>query len=268
MSLVDLLTRSDVSTARQGRRIYGVVIGYVRDIKDPENLGRVKVDFPWLAEDSEAVTISSDEDRAHSYWARIATLMAGQDRGTYFIPEVGDEVLVAFEHGDLSLPFVIGMLWNTEDIPPEEMDGDGKNDIRAIHSRSGHKIVLNDSDDGPSILIEDKTGDNSILIDSAENAMTFKVKGDLTFEVEGNISITSQGKIEVKATQDIAAETDANLEAKATGNAKLESTGPCEIKSSAQLALDGTGQAELKAATATLNGSAMAEVKGALVKIN
>ena len=62
--------------------LYGVVVGIVRDIRDPEGLGRVKVDFPWLAEDSEAVTLSSDEDRAHSYWARIATLMAGVEFGS------------------------------------------------------------------------------------------------------------------------------------------------------------------------------------------
>ncbi len=266
--LVDLLTSTDGGAARQSSRVYGVVVGIVRDIKDPEGLGRVKVDFPWLAEDSEAVAISADEDRAHSYWARIAMLMAGNGRGTYFIPEVGDEVLVAFEHGDLSLPFVIGMLWNADDPPPEEMDGAGENHVRSITSRSGHRIVLNDSDDEPSILIVDQTGDNSILIDSANNAMEFKVKGDLSFEVEGNISITSKGKIEIDATQDIIAQTQANLEGKATGNAKIESSGPCEIKSSAQLALDGTGQAEIKAATVTVNGSAMAEVKGALVKIN
>jgi uncharacterized protein involved in type VI secretion and phage assembly len=268
MSLIDLLAETSGSTVRQGSRVYGVVVGIVRDIKDPEGLGRVKVDFPWLAEDSDAVAISSGEDRAHSYWARIATLMAGNGRGTYFIPEVGDEVLVAFEHGDLSRPFVLGMLWNADDAPPEEMDGEGKNHVRSITSRSGHRIVLDDSDDKPSILVVDKTGDNSIFIDSANNAMAFKVKGDLSFEVEGNISITSKGKIEVNAEQDVTAQTKANLEVKATGNGKLESTGPFEIKSSASLALDGTGQAEVKAATVTINGSAMAEVKGALVKIN
>jgi len=268
MSLVGLLANTSVSAAHQRGKIYGVVVGIVRDIKDPDGLGRVKVDFPWLAEDSDAVAISSGEDRAHSYWARIAMLMAGDSRGAYFIPEVGDEVLVAFEHGDLSRPFVIGALWNADGPPPVEMDGDGENNVRSITSRSGHQIVLNDSDDESSILIVDQTGDNSIFIDSANNAMAFKVKGDLSFEVEGNISITSQGKIEIDAAQDIVAQTDANLEGKATGNAKIESSGPCEIKSSASLALDGTGQAEVKAATVTVNGSAMAEVKGALVNIN
>jgi len=269
MSLVELLS-ADVSLMQQQDKVYGVVTGIVRDIKDPKNLGRVKVDFPWLAEDADTVTTpeGKEEDKAHSYWARIATLMAGNGRGTWFIPEVGDEVLVAFEHGVLDRPFVVGMLWNTDDPPPERMDGEGKNDVRSVHSRSGHKIVLNDSDDEPSILIVDKTGDNSIFIDSANNAMEIKVAGDLTVEVGGNLSITAKGKVDLDATQDIAAQTKANLEMKATGSGKLESTGPLDIKSSAKLTADGTGQTEVKAATVTVSGSAMAELKGALVKIN
>jgi uncharacterized protein involved in type VI secretion and phage assembly len=267
MSLLDLLGDASGSL-RQQNKIFGVVVGIVRDVKDPQDLGRVKVDFPWLAEESDAVAISSEEDRAHSYWARIATLMAGNGRGTYFIPEVEDEVLVAFEHGDPDRPYVLGMLWNADDTPPESMDGEGKNHLRSVTSRSGHKIVLDDSDDQPSILIVDQTGENSVLIDSANNAMKIKVAGDLTIDVGGNLTVTVQGKLEVGVTQDIAAETQANLEIKATGNGKLESTGPLEIKSSATLAMDGTGQAEVKAATVSVNGSAMTEVKGAIVKIN
>jgi phage baseplate assembly protein V len=266
MSLIELLHTTDVSPQRN--KIYGVVVGIVRDIKDPQGLGRIKVDFPWLAEQAEAVTMSSGEGRAHSYWARIATLMAGKGRGSYFIPEVGDEVLVAFEHGDLDRPYIIGALWNADDPPPESMDSEGQNHVRSITSRSGHRIVLDDSDDQPSILIVDKTGENSIFIDSANNAMEIKVAGDLTVDVTGNMSITVQGKLSVEATQDIAAQTQANLDLKATGNGTLESGGPLDIKSSAKLTADGTGQAEVKAATVTVNGSAMAEVKGALVKIN
>jgi uncharacterized protein involved in type VI secretion and phage assembly len=96
---------------RKPDKIYGVVTGIVRDIRDPLGQGRVKVDFPWLAEQADTVTMESEEDRAHSFWARIACLMAGKKRGSYFIPEVDDEVLVAFEHGDRSRPIVLGGLW-------------------------------------------------------------------------------------------------------------------------------------------------------------
>jgi uncharacterized protein involved in type VI secretion and phage assembly len=269
MSIVELLNPS-VSPPQQRDKVYGVVTGIVRDLRDPTGQGRVKVDFPWLAEDPDAVKISKEgnESRAHSYWARLATLMAGEKRGTWFIPEVKDEVLVAFEHGVIDRPMIVGVLWNKEDKPPERMDGEGKNDIRAIHSRSGHKIILNDSDDEPSITIVDKTGDNSIFIDSAKNAMQIKVKGDMTIEVGGNISITAKGKIEVDATGDITAQTKANLKLKATGSGDLESTGPLNLKSKAKAAVDGTGQAEVKAATVSVSGSAITEVKGGLVKIN
>lgn len=267
MTLMQMLAEGAGAGSRR-RQILGVVVGIVRDLKDPQKLGRVKVDFPWLAESADAVTMESGEERAHSYWARVATLMGGAGRGSYFIPEVGDEVLVAFEHGDIDRPCVIGALWNADDRPPETMDGDGKNDIRSITSRSGHRIVLNDSDDQPSILIVDNTGDNSILIDTANNAMTFRVKGNLTFEVDGDIIMKAKGKWTVDATGDAGLQTRGNLEAKATGNAKLEASGPLDVKSNAQVTVEGSAGAELKGAMVTVNGSGMAEIKGGLVKIN
>jgi len=269
MALIDLLTETR-SEQSQPDKLYGVVTGIVQDIKDPKKLGRVKIDFPWLAEDADKVvtTEGQQEDKAHSYWARIAMLMAGSGRGTWFIPEVGDEVLVAFEHGELDRPFVVGMLWNKEDPPPAAMDGEGKNDLRVIHSRSGHKIVVNDSDDKPSILIVDKTGDNSVLIDSANNAIEIKSAANLSIDAGGDISIKAKGKIDVQAGQDLSAEAGTNLKAKASANADLESSGPMSLKSSARLALEGSGQAELKSAMVSVNGSGITEIKGGLVKIN
>src|SRR2546426_9457473 len=82
------------------KKLYGVVAGIVTNNEDPDGLGRVKIRFPWLSEDNE------------SWWARIAAPMAGKERGAYFLPEVDDEVLVAFEHGDVNFPYVLGALWN------------------------------------------------------------------------------------------------------------------------------------------------------------
>ena len=113
MSLVDLLNTEDKS--RSGR-IHGVVVGIITDNNDPEELGRVRVSFPWRGE------------RDQSRWARVATLMAGNDRGTFFLPEVEDEVLVAFDRGDMNHPYVIGTLWNGVDTPPET-NSDGSNNI-------------------------------------------------------------------------------------------------------------------------------------------
>ena len=94
--LLDVLSPS----THESGRVYGVVVGIVTNNKDPDNMARVKVRFPWLSDDEE------------SWWARIATVMAGKNRGSYFIPEVDDEVLVAFDHGDMRFPYILGSVWN------------------------------------------------------------------------------------------------------------------------------------------------------------
>jgi uncharacterized protein involved in type VI secretion and phage assembly len=232
MSLFQLL-RASVSASEEQNKVYGVVVAIVKDIKDPLNLGRVKVDFPWLAEDADAVSISAEEDRAHSFWARIATLMAGNGRGAYFVPEVGDEVLVAFEHGDIDRPFVLGGLWNADDAPPESMDSEGKNHIRSIHSRSGHVMAFDDNteeqkakvtiqsqgghqlaldDDGGQGKIEVKTKSGHTLTpDDAGGTMTLSDKsgnqlvldanaGSLSVQVSGDQSQTVGGSLTINIT--------------------------------------------------------------------
>lgn len=259
MSIVKLLNSANQTVNGNNLTIAGVVVGIVEDIKDPEGLGRVRVNFPWLADKPDTVTIKKGE-RAHSYWARIATMMAGGKRGSFFIPEVDDEVLVAFEHGRQDRPFVIGMLWNKKAAPPEQMDADGKNDLRAIHTRSGHKVIFNDSKDKPSIKIVDKTGDNFIEIDSTDNAMTIKVKGDLT--------IDAGGKISIKAGADIAIEAGAGLTVKAGAAGTIQTAQKLTAKSDLGVTIDGSVSTEVKGATVKVQGSAMTEIQGGLVKIN
>lgn len=261
MSFLDLLSvDAGQQDAAQGR-IYGVVTGIVADIKDPANLGRVKLLFPWLAEEKQdAVHIADDEDRAHSYWARMATLMAGKGRGTFIIPEINDEVLVAFEHGQLDRPVIIGMLWNSEDTPPEQMDADGKNDIRAFHTRSGHKVVFNDSDDKPSMEISDKDGKNKIVIQPKDKKMEIVAEGDLTITVGGKLAITAKGGVTIESNADI------GLTAKS--NVNIEATSAFSAKGNSKAALESSAQTEVKGTAVSINGSGMTEVKGGLVKIN
>src|SRR6476469_2175065 len=94
------------SNAHAMSTINGVVIGLVTDVNDPLKQGRIRVNFPWL------------EDEHQTDWIRIATTMAGNGRGTFFMPELQDEALVAFEHGNVRMPYVIGFLWNGKDSPP------------------------------------------------------------------------------------------------------------------------------------------------------
>jgi uncharacterized protein involved in type VI secretion and phage assembly len=188
----------------QNNKSNGIVVGIVSDLEDPENLGRVQLTYPHL------------EDQK-SQWARLAVPMAGPDRGTFFRPEVNDEVLVAFEHGDERRPYILGSLWNTEDQPPAD-DGDArKNNWRFIKSRSGHTIKFDDTQGAETIEIIDKNEKQKIIIDSAgEKIQIICVSGDV------EISATS-GTVNVEA---------ATVEVKASGSMSLEAGGTMTIKGS------------------------------------
>src|SRR5687767_13756357 len=117
--MLDLVANSALDAVTQervpqglGGRWYGVYPAVVTDIKDPENGGRVKVSLPWSPDTGSA---------RYEWWARVATMMAGANRGTWFIPDPGDEVLIAFEGGDPEWPYVLGGLWNGKDSSPESM---------------------------------------------------------------------------------------------------------------------------------------------------
>ena len=114
-------------------QINGVVIALVTDVNDPTGQGKIKVRFPWMS-DSEV------GDNHQSDWIRIAAGMGGNNRGTFFMPEVNDEALVAFEHGDVRFPYVLGFLWNGQDHPPADHVR-----LRRIQSVNGHRISFIDS---------------------------------------------------------------------------------------------------------------------------
>ncbi len=152
MNVVEVLSRSAVEHPVAGR-IYGAVVAVVVSTKDPKSQGRVKLEYPWL------------HDQTVSPWARLLTPMGGPNRGIVFRPEAKDEVLVIFEHGDMRRPYVIGSLWNGSDPMPSERGDDEANDIRLIKSRSGHVILLNDKNGQERITIKDKQG-NVIQLDA------------------------------------------------------------------------------------------------------
>jgi len=160
MSLLEALARPPGPETDRGR-IYGAVVGVVSNIDDPNSMGRVKVRFPWLKEDDE------------SRWARLVSFMAGPNRGAVFRPEVGDEVLVVFEHGDMRFPYVLGAVWNGKDAMPSERGSDSSNDVRVIKSRSGHTLVFDDTAGGEKVTIKDKNGNTLELSSSG-----FVVKSD------------------------------------------------------------------------------------------
>lgn len=208
MNLFEALLDSE---ALRSNRItmQGVVVGIVTNNQDPDKLGRVKVKFPWL----------SDTDE--SCWARIAAPMAGKERGIYCLPEVDDEVLVAFAHGDLRFPYILGALWNGKDAPPVSND-DGKNNVRLIKSRSGLTIQLSDESGKETIEITDKDKKNGVVIDVANNTISITADKDITLSApKGTIKLDAQKlEFQSKADSQITANAGIDIQAKAVLNIK------------------------------------------------
>jgi|SRR5688572_13785886 len=187
--------------------VRGVSVAIVRENKDPEGLGRVRVEFPWR------------ENPDKSYWARLAMPMAGKNRGTWFLPENGDEVLVVCDAEHVEHPYVIGSLWNGQE-PPPETNSDGRNDIRKIRSRSGHEIIF---DDGAQGRIDIHLSDNKrvrmdpdgiLISDDKGNQIEIKsVPGTITIQSNAKLSIQSK-VIDIKA--------DASMTLQATGTLTIQ----------------------------------------------
>ncbi|HEY2984678.1 MAG TPA: VgrG-related protein [Jatrophihabitantaceae bacterium] len=174
-----------------GPPVHGLVIGQVTDANDPDHQFRVKVGFPWLSDDYE------------SWWCRVAQPGAGNGRGLVWLPEVGDEVLVGFAHGDTRVPYVVGSLYNRVDRPPladqlvDSANGEVKQ--RALVSRTGHRLVLSDDDAESSVLLS--TGDDNLTItlDQSQTAITIDSSGAVTIHGSQNVAIKSDSDISLQA---------------------------------------------------------------------
>lgn len=138
------------------RRYPGVVTGIVKS--QPDDQGRIELEFPWM------------EEGLRSAPAPVAAAMAGKGRGAFFMPEIDDEVLVAFEHGDFDHPFIVGFLWNGVDTPPEATH---KN--RVIMTPGGHTLRFEDSDDQKKVILRSSSG-HEIILDDSLSGQTITVK--------------------------------------------------------------------------------------------
>jgi uncharacterized protein involved in type VI secretion and phage assembly len=178
-------------------RKYGVYVARVTDFRDPESRGRVKIALPGM----------SDEDGGRfEAWARLATLFAGNNRGSWFVPEVDDEVLVAFDSGDPRHPFVIGSLWAGGNQVPAPIDGAGSNDRKIIRSRAGVQITLDDRPGHEELLLE-TPGGQTISLKGGDGTVEFTDGQGSSVRLDSSgVTITSQAKVTVQAGQvDIAA---------------------------------------------------------------
>jgi uncharacterized protein involved in type VI secretion and phage assembly len=165
-------------------RMQGVVIGLVVDVRDPEGIGRIKVQFPWMP------------DSPESHWARVAVMLAGPQLGAFFQPEVGDEALVAFEMGDPTRPFIIGYLWSGNNTTPVDDPN-----IRIIHTVSGHKLTFDDTSGSEKVMVEDKSG-SRITLDSS--GVTIESSADVIIKGQ-NVTIEADLRMELKAASQLTA---------------------------------------------------------------
>jgi len=159
------------------KRYPGVVTGIVKDLNDPDGQGRIELQFPWLS------------DSLRSSWAPVASALAGKDRGAFLMPEIDDEVLVAFEHGDINHPFIVGFLWNGVDTPPETT-----NQNRIIKTPGGHQLRFEDKDGAKKVILK-SNGGHQIEIDDAAETITIKTNSGNQFVVlsDAGKSVTVRG---------------------------------------------------------------------------
>ena len=182
----------------------GVFVGIVSSLKDPEGLGRVRVDIPHLADQQ-------------SYFARYVAVGNGKDRGFHVIPEIGDEVLVACELGDPRRLFVIGGLWNKKDTKPADDGKPEDNNHRLFRSRSGNMLRFDDTKGKEKIEIFDKTSELKLEIDISGKKIVIT-------SAEGNVELNApKGTVKVDAK---------SVEVTATADMKLQASGTVTIKGS------------------------------------
>jgi uncharacterized protein involved in type VI secretion and phage assembly len=174
-----------------GGRWYGVFPALVTDIRDPDGQGRVKITLPWSPD--------SDGGR-YEAWARVATMMGGSRRGSWFIPDVNDEVLAAFEAGDPRRPYVVGGLWNGQDNPPESMDGAGKNFKKVLRSRNGVTITLDDSDGRETMVLETPGGQKITLKDGPGSVEIVDSNGNSVKLETSGVTVTASAKVTINAS--------------------------------------------------------------------
>src|SRR3954466_8189558 len=204
--------------------IYGVEIAIVTNVKDPEKQGRVKVCCPRLP------------GKPESDWARVCQPAAGDGRGWYWLPEVSDEVLVAFERGQTSTPYVIGALWNGKDKPMKDAYTD-ENTTRMIQTKSGHQIVFNDKSGEEKITIGDKSGKRTVTFDVKEKKFLIEAgEGDVEFHPKKKLVLICE---------------DLELKTKKTGKFDIGSS--FDLKVAGKLGFKAGPQINLKASKVNLN---------------
>jgi Rhs element Vgr protein len=223
--------------------VQGLQIGVVTDLEDPDGEFRVKVRLPIVSPDEEGI------------WMRIATLDAGDNRGTFFRPEINDEVIVGFIFNDPNNAVILGML-NSSALPASLTPANDNNE-KGYVSRSAIKMIFND--DEKSFKLETPGGKKITLSDNDGIVQIEDENGNKIKMESAGVTIESASSLKLKAATDI------TLEAV---NIKLSPSSQFSVSASGSEIKAGGGSAEMKSAMVKVDGSGMTEIKGGIVKIN
>jgi uncharacterized protein involved in type VI secretion and phage assembly len=179
---------NDFSPDGGRQRYFGVYPALVSNILDPENLGRVEVNFPWLGSSGDGV----------SAWSTLTSPYADDDQGLQIMPEVGSQVVVAFEAGNLRRPYILGSCWNGKATPPKTVEQ--ANNIRVIKTRSGSELEFDDSDGSAKVTLKMASGHELVMDDSASTITLTHASGHvINFSAAGAIEITANSTVELNA---------------------------------------------------------------------
>ncbi|MEU5988769.1 VgrG-related protein [Spirillospora sp. NPDC047418] len=215
-------------------RLPGVAIALVTDVKDPRRLGRVKLRFPWL-----------DEEYV-SDWTRVMQF-GGRRGGSLIMPEVNDEVLVAFDRGALDHPYVIGGLYNGIDRLPAYqrmpvVGAGGKINWRALASRTGNRLELRDAPGRKGVTLA--TGDDRMTIEMNQTGTRLSV------DSKGIVTITGATAVQVRAGTNLALNAGGAVSISAGGSVNISAGGAVNTSAAGVLNLSAGGVLTAKAAGA------------------
>lgn len=226
----------------------GIYYAIVTQNKDEKKLGRVKVRFPWMP--------GGDKDQ--SAWAHIAVPMIGDKWGTWTLPEVDDVVAVVFLAGDINHPVIIGGVWSSVDTPPET-NSDGKNDFRFIKSRSGHRMLLDDSAKTKVVLTE-RTNNNYVGVGhypeagSAPNKFELKAPSAINGSPTKGVAVTSMdGKINIWCPNGTLKINAQHIEITASDKADIKSGADMTLESGMQATVSSTGAGKYEGSNVKIN---------------
>jgi hypothetical protein len=247
-----------MGAGKPAEKFTGVYPGVVSDVNDPQKLGRVKVTLPWLSKD-----YVTD-------WARIVQLGAGKSVGFQMLPRPKDEVVIAFENGQLDSPIILGSVFGRESgkIPNSKIIENGKPVVTALTTKAGHQLIFDDSADSSSITIQTTNGDSCSIILNDKNGITITTKGDrsVTIKSAQNVIISAEKSARISAND---VTVDSKGPVKLQGKGKVEVTAPnIGLTANSSLALKGTNVSIDATASLSMKASGTTTIKGAVVKLN